>query len=49
MNITAVRKSSHVDTNFVYANMEHLYTRAELIKAYEEYRERWNVAAHPNT
>lgn len=49
MNITAVRKSSHVDTNFVYTNMEHLYTRAELIKAYEEYRERWNVAAHPNT
>lgn len=49
MNITAVKKSSHVDTDFIYANMERLYTRAELIKAYEGYREQWNVAAHPNT
>lgn len=49
LNITAVKAESHVNTDLVYSNMEKVYTRDEMIKAYESYREAWNMAAHPAT
>lgn len=49
MNITAKKVNSRINLEFIAANKDNLYTRAELIAAYEDIRKEWNAAAHPKT
>ena len=48
-NVTAKKASSHVDMEFVSANLHKLPTESELAAVYEEYRNMWNSARHPST
>lgn len=48
-NITAKKAESRPDLEFIEANVENLYTLPQLIQAYEQYREQWNLQPHPAT
>lgn len=48
-NITAKKASSHVNREFIEANVDGLYTREELLAAYAEARETWNDMKHHST
>lgn len=49
MNITARMESSHVDMEYLLANVEKLPTYQEFCKMYAECRDRWNAMPHPET
>lgn len=46
-NVTAVRKSSRPNVEFIEANKDSLYTWNELLDAYAAARKEWNEAKHP--
>lgn len=48
-NITSKRADSRPNLEFIEANVENLYTLAELKEAYALYREEWNMEKHPAT
>lgn len=48
-NITAVKKDSHVNLEFIEANKNNLPTLEELKKIYAECRREWNNMPHPAT
>ena len=48
-NITAVRRDSHANIEFIEDNADNLYTYEELCAAYAEYREKWNDMPHHRT
>ena len=47
MNITARMDKSHVDQEFLLANVKFLPTYQEVVKMYEECRATWNAMPHP--
>jgi len=49
MNITAKRKESHINKEFLLANKEFLPSRSDVIAQYKRLREKWNMAPHPRT
>lgn len=49
MNITARMESSHVDMEYLHANVEKLPTYQEFCKMYAECRDRWNAMPHSKT
>ena len=49
MNITARMESSHVDQQFLLANVEKLPTYQEFCKMYAECRDKWNSMPHSKT
>lgn len=49
MNITAKRRDSRPNREFIDDNVDALYTLDEMCERYAEYRERWNDMPHPRT
>jgi hypothetical protein len=49
MNIKSKKQESRENKEYILANRSNLKSLSEIIKLYEQYREAWNNAPHPDT